>query len=49
MWVCGLKHQVLLLSDDLRQVAPYVGVWIETKLNYYPMNPLGRTLCGCVD
>ena len=31
MWVCGLKHVCKLSVDRLCRVAPYVGVWIETR------------------
>ena len=38
MWVCGLKHPYVLLLPKI-QVAPYVGVWIETckSIEYVPI------------
>ena len=31
MWVRGLKLTLRGDADDVRQVAPYVGAWIETR------------------
>ena len=34
----------------MRQVTPFVGVWIETTLTIvYLFRPLSHTLRGCVD
>ena len=30
VWVCGLKQFVRPLCDDLTEVTPCMGVWIET-------------------
>ena len=32
-WVRGLKHRHFRLTNPQRQVAPYVGAWIETERN----------------
>ena len=31
MWVRGLKQHRLGMLDNLQEVAPYVGAWIETS------------------
>ena len=35
MWVRGLKHADAYKPFRLRQVAPHVGAWIETKANHH--------------
>ena len=49
MWVRGLKL-ICGIFIFLREVAPYVGAWIETKVHFDMFIRKGcRTLCGCVD
>ena len=49
MWVCGLK-QINGKGEVINEVAPYVGVWIETLLIRIELPfASSRTLCGCVD
>ena len=33
MWECGLKQAVGTIKERSDSVTPYVGVWIETKMN----------------
>ena len=45
MWVRGLKHHVKNGYSPIRQVAPYVGAWIETDesigvMNLIPSHPM---------
>ena len=35
-WVRGLKHVPHIIGDNLCQVAPYVGAWIETAVSPLP-------------
>ena len=34
-WVCGLKLLAALGKSWLWKVTPFVGVWIETRLNLH--------------
>ena len=48
-WVCGLKHDILLV-EVAAVVTPCVGVWIETTFCQSSMEAdAGHTLRGCVD
>ena len=38
MWVCGLKLIAYSVWWDIFVVAPYVGVWIETRKIYNARN-----------
>ena len=50
MWVRGLKLTVAANSEICKDVAPYVGAWIETGVADGTLPGLARrTLCGCVD
>ena len=49
MWVCGLKLAISNNLPMLAEVAPYVGVWIETLMLDVSEADVCRTLCGCVD
>ena len=49
-WVRGLKHAFVAELPKLKEVAPYVGAWIETGFGSAIQNGLQcRTLRGCVD
>ena len=49
-WVRGLKLNIFRIIEIAITVAPYVGAWIETRLEADSMiPPIGRTLRGCVD
>ena len=49
-WVCGLKHLIHALPEDVFVVTPFVGVWIETitTLIFLQLS-FSHTLRGCVD
>ena len=49
-WVCGLKLYDSQESIHAAIVTPYVGVWIETPLELFPLTGASsHTLRGCVD
>ena len=50
MWVRGLKQDAYDQRLAQAKVAPHVGAWIETRVEYKRRkNDLCRTPCGCVD
>ena len=50
MWVRGLKQFLKAYNVYVKEVAPYVGAWIETQKGLSTISSYGRrTLCGCVD
>ena len=48
-WVRGLKQFNHYDIKKQKEVAPYVGAWIETGKPLMPPSVLCRTLRGCVD
>ena len=49
-WVCGLKRVGNLPPMEGTEVTPFVGVWIETRVQRFEALAGDRhTLRGCVD
>ena len=49
-WVCGLKQLMMEEMNEVHDVTPCVGVWIETVFGAHHCCPIScHTLRGCVD